>query len=263
MNSFPVAGATSDVKTIMLKLLCVTAHPDDEAGAFGGTLLLYHERGVETSVICLTAGTAARNRGPHAPLTNSPLCAAPNLPPSCKLLHVSHGEVLDYADSQLDRANFYQATGDTGVPDTSTPSAHRAHLRYGRRTHRPYRSRNGGHTYQHGIRRSAASRSLSRADQARSNASRAEALLRHCGLRAARSPANRSPTVTASRSARSASTKSSQPFDCTPRSRPCGIAVEKTLASGLPHARCITWLQLAIRAKQKLETDLFEGVVED
>ncbi len=47
----------------MLKLLCVTAHPDDEAGAFGGTLLLYHERGVETSVVCMTAGTAARNRG--------------------------------------------------------------------------------------------------------------------------------------------------------------------------------------------------------
>ena len=47
----------------MLKLLCITAHPDDEAGAFGGTLLLYSERGVATSVVCLTAGTAAKNRG--------------------------------------------------------------------------------------------------------------------------------------------------------------------------------------------------------
>ena len=47
----------------MLRLLCITAHPDDEAGAFGGILLLYGERGVETSVICLTAGTAAKNRG--------------------------------------------------------------------------------------------------------------------------------------------------------------------------------------------------------
>ena len=34
-----------------------------EAGAFGGTLLLYGERGVETSVVCLTAGTADPNRG--------------------------------------------------------------------------------------------------------------------------------------------------------------------------------------------------------
>ena len=32
----------------MLRLLCFTAHPDDEAGSFGGTLLRYAERGVET-----------------------------------------------------------------------------------------------------------------------------------------------------------------------------------------------------------------------
>jgi LmbE family N-acetylglucosaminyl deacetylase len=96
----------------MLKLLCVTAHPDDEAGSFGGTLLLYHERGVETSVICLTGGTAARNRGTAR--TDDELAALrrAEFAASCKLLHVSHGEVLDYADSKLDRANFYQATGD-------------------------------------------------------------------------------------------------------------------------------------------------------
>ena len=35
----------------MLKLLCITAHPDDEAGGFGGTLALYTERGVEISAI--------------------------------------------------------------------------------------------------------------------------------------------------------------------------------------------------------------------
>ncbi|HVG91815.1 MAG TPA: PIG-L family deacetylase, partial [Alphaproteobacteria bacterium] len=43
----------------MLRLLCFTAHPDDEAGGFGGTLLRYAERGVETHVICLTPGQAA------------------------------------------------------------------------------------------------------------------------------------------------------------------------------------------------------------
>ena len=47
----------------MLKLLCTTAHPDDEAWAFGGTLLKYRELGVETHVICLTRGMAATNRG--------------------------------------------------------------------------------------------------------------------------------------------------------------------------------------------------------
>ncbi len=46
-----------------LKLLCVTAHPDDECFAFGGALALAVERGVEVSVLCLTDGQAATNRG--------------------------------------------------------------------------------------------------------------------------------------------------------------------------------------------------------
>ena len=91
----------------MFRLLCITAHPDDEAGAFGGTLLLYHERGVETSVICLTAGTAARNRGTAR--TDEELAALRRgeFAASCKLLNVSHHEVLDYPDSKLDRTDFY------------------------------------------------------------------------------------------------------------------------------------------------------------
>jgi len=95
----------------MLRLLCVTAHPDDEAGAFGGTLLLYHERGVETSVICLTAGTAARNRG--SARTDEELAALRRgeFAASCRLLNVSHYEVLDFPDSKLDRADFYQVVG--------------------------------------------------------------------------------------------------------------------------------------------------------
>src|SRR5215470_15612702 len=47
----------------MLRLLCITAHPDDEAGGFGGTLLHYAQRGVETHVLCLTPGQAATHRG--------------------------------------------------------------------------------------------------------------------------------------------------------------------------------------------------------
>jgi LmbE family N-acetylglucosaminyl deacetylase len=95
----------------MLRLLCVTAHPDDEAGAFGGTLLLCHERGVETSIICLTAGTAARNRGTAR--TDDELAALrrAEFTASCKLLNVSHSEVLDFPDSKLDRTDFYQVVG--------------------------------------------------------------------------------------------------------------------------------------------------------
>jgi len=96
----------------MLKLLCITAHPDDEAGAFGGTLLLYAESGVETSVVCMTAGTAARNRGTAQSDQELAALRRAEFAASCKLLNVSHGEVLDYPDSKLDRSDFYRAAGD-------------------------------------------------------------------------------------------------------------------------------------------------------
>ena len=47
----------------MLRMMVITAHPDDEAGGFGGSLRLYSDRGVETCVLCLTPGQAATYRG--------------------------------------------------------------------------------------------------------------------------------------------------------------------------------------------------------
>ena len=47
----------------MLRMMVVTAHPDDEASSFGGSLLVYGERGVETCITCLTPGQAATHRG--------------------------------------------------------------------------------------------------------------------------------------------------------------------------------------------------------
>jgi LmbE family N-acetylglucosaminyl deacetylase len=91
----------------MFRLLCITAHPDDEAGGFGGTLRLYRERGVETHVICLTPGQAATHRGtstsPHelAEMRRREFAA------SCEILKVSHAEVLDFPDGALDRAPLY------------------------------------------------------------------------------------------------------------------------------------------------------------
>ncbi len=96
----------------MQKLLCITAHPDDEAGAFGGTLLLYAERGVETSVVCLTAGTAARNRGSARTDEELAELRTAELAASCEFLGVSHCEVLTYLDGQLDRANFFDVVGE-------------------------------------------------------------------------------------------------------------------------------------------------------
>jgi LmbE family N-acetylglucosaminyl deacetylase len=91
----------------MLRLLCITAHPDDEAGGFGGSLLLYHNRGVETFVTCLTPGQAARHRGNAASGEELASLRRQEFARSCELLKVKHGEVLDYPDAGLDKLNFY------------------------------------------------------------------------------------------------------------------------------------------------------------
>ncbi len=96
----------------MHRLLCVTAHPDDEAGAFGGSMALYAQRGVHTSLICLTPGQAARNRG--GARSNEELSAMrrQELAASARLLGIAHVEVLDYPDAGLERLDFYSVVGD-------------------------------------------------------------------------------------------------------------------------------------------------------
>ena len=87
----------------MFRLLCVTAHPDDETGTFGGSLRMYRERGVETCVICLTPGQAGSHRGGArndqelAQLRKQEFAAA------CEILKVSKAVILDYPDGQLYR----------------------------------------------------------------------------------------------------------------------------------------------------------------
>jgi LmbE family N-acetylglucosaminyl deacetylase len=96
----------------MRRILVITAHPDDEVGGFGGSLLKYRAQGVETYVICLTAGEAATHRG-HAKsdeelaeLRRAEFAAA------CNVLRISHGWVLEYKDGALDRENGYRVVAD-------------------------------------------------------------------------------------------------------------------------------------------------------
>lgn len=96
----------------MLRLLCVTAHPDDEAGGFGGSLLLYRERGVETHVVCLTPGQAATHRGNTQGEEELSAQRRREFAESCRILKVTGSEVLDYPDAALDRADFYHAVED-------------------------------------------------------------------------------------------------------------------------------------------------------
>jgi LmbE family N-acetylglucosaminyl deacetylase len=96
----------------MLRLMCITAHPDDEAGGFGGSLRLYHDRGIETCVICLTPGQAASHRGGAA--TDQELAAArrKEFAAACEILKVWQGIVLDYPDGQLHRQDLYKVVCD-------------------------------------------------------------------------------------------------------------------------------------------------------
>jgi LmbE family N-acetylglucosaminyl deacetylase len=95
----------------MLKLLCVTAHPDDEAGCFGGILAKYSEAGVECSVVCLTPGERAANRGGAADDEALKAMRRKEFGDSCHYLGVTRCEVLNYADGALDRADFSDVTG--------------------------------------------------------------------------------------------------------------------------------------------------------
>ena len=96
----------------MLRLLCVTAHPDDEAGGFGGTLLACAQRGIETYVVCMTAGQAASNRGSVKSDAELMKLRRAEFAESCKILKVTGGEVLDYADGKLEHADFYSTVAD-------------------------------------------------------------------------------------------------------------------------------------------------------
>ena len=94
-----------------MKLLCVVAHPDDECFAFGGALALAANRGVEVSVVCLTDGQAASNRGDAASGEELGRMRRAEFAASCKVLGVQHYELLDYQDAQLEFADFSVAAG--------------------------------------------------------------------------------------------------------------------------------------------------------
>jgi LmbE family N-acetylglucosaminyl deacetylase len=85
-----------------LRLLCVTAHPDDECFAFGGALALASLRQVETSIVCLTDGSAGSFRGAASSAQELGQLRRAEFAASCQILGVRHHEVLDYQDGQLE-----------------------------------------------------------------------------------------------------------------------------------------------------------------
>jgi len=86
--------------------MCVVAHPDDECFAFGGALALASRAGFQVSVVCLTDGQAATNRGSARDGEDLGRMRRVEFANSCHMLGVAHHELLDYQDGQLEFANF-------------------------------------------------------------------------------------------------------------------------------------------------------------
>jgi LmbE family N-acetylglucosaminyl deacetylase len=89
-----------------LRLMCVTAHPDDECFAFGGALAHAAERGVETYVLCFTEGQAATNRGNAGSGKELGKMRGAEFAASCETLGVKKYELLDHPDGKLESVEF-------------------------------------------------------------------------------------------------------------------------------------------------------------
>ena len=94
-----------------LRLMCVVAHPDDECFGFGGALALAADAGVETYVICFTDGQAASARGKAADGAELGRMRRAEFAASCKVLGVTHHELLDYDDGRLEFVDCSRTAG--------------------------------------------------------------------------------------------------------------------------------------------------------
>lgn len=95
-----------------LRMMCITAHPDDESAAFGGTLLMAHAQGIVTSVVCLTDGQAATFRGEATDGAELGALRREEFAAASSELGVTHAEVLEFQDGKLPRVDFYHAAGE-------------------------------------------------------------------------------------------------------------------------------------------------------
>jgi len=96
----------------MFRMMVITAHPDDEASSFGGSLQLYADRGVETCVLCLTPGQAGSHRGGARNDQELAAIRRKEFAASCEILKVSRAIVLDYPDGKLHLQDLYRVVCD-------------------------------------------------------------------------------------------------------------------------------------------------------
>ena len=95
-----------------LKLMVITAHPDDESLGFGGVLSRYSDEGIETHVLCATGGEGGRHGdGPHPGPEALGRIREGELRAACDELEVQDVQLLGYVDQELDQAEPGEAVG--------------------------------------------------------------------------------------------------------------------------------------------------------
>ena len=98
-----------------LRLMVVTAHPDDETLGFGGVLARYASEGIETFLLTATRGENGRYFGHGVDSPEHPGRAALSqirereLHAAAAALGVGQVSLLDYHDQELDRADVAEA----------------------------------------------------------------------------------------------------------------------------------------------------------
>jgi LmbE family N-acetylglucosaminyl deacetylase len=103
---------------MMLRLMCVLAHPDDESLGFGGTLAAYAAAGAEVHLLTATRGEYGRYRGVKTGDEGHPGVDAlarireAELRAAATALGVREVSLLDYRDQHLDRAEAQRAVAE-------------------------------------------------------------------------------------------------------------------------------------------------------
>ena len=105
------------------RLLVVTAHPDDESGGFGGALMLAHQAGAETFVLCFTDGAAGHFRAGRDGDEELGKLRRAEMDAASELLGVTQHEVLDYPDGELPQQNFLEMVRRGGGADPAMAAA--------------------------------------------------------------------------------------------------------------------------------------------
>ena len=112
MTSVPGNGATG-----LLTLMAVHAHPDDEASTTGGVLAKYSGEGIQTVLVTCTNGECGD--GPNGAKPGEPghdeaalvKLRQAELEASCRILGISHLELLGFRDSGMEGWGANQAAG--------------------------------------------------------------------------------------------------------------------------------------------------------